>query len=70
MSLGYHVFARVKGSTKREMIAKFSGVADAYQYALNKSADRFLPENTSVTVTGWDGRQWFKFTGGELTKTS
>ena len=64
MSMAYKVYRRVKGATSRELIAKFIGCADAYQYAIAKSLDPMRPANSYITVTGWDGKQWWRFDKG------
>ena len=62
--LQYKVYRRVTGDTGREYLAAFAGCADAYAYALEKSGDKYRPDNSTLTVTGWDGRVWWKFDAG------
>jgi hypothetical protein len=63
--LVYKTHLRVKGSTKRVYLAAFAGGADAFAYALHKSGEfKQDPNDTTVTVTGWDGRIWWRFQGG------
>jgi hypothetical protein len=61
--LVYKVYARPKGATSRIYLAAFAGAADAYAFAIAKSAD-FVAPAPAVTVTGWDGRVWWKFQDG------